>query len=133
LAVLVFLLFHDAVRGGLPAPARFNRGGDQVAIVLHRVEPVIHQVLVNIVPVDQGAALVGGEQGFADRVDDVLRMEAGLQRFQDGGGVVFPVAEHPVHIGHVSGKFGVREDGWLDVVLADFQAQIIRAAFRLGE
>ena len=72
LALLVLL--DDAVGLGLPAV-----GGDQVAVVLHGLGPVVHQVLIDVVLVDERLAGVVGKQVLGQVDDDLLRMAAGLQ------------------------------------------------------
>ena len=42
--------------------------GDEVAIVLHGLGPVVHEVLIHIVGVEQRRGLEGGEQGLSAMV-----------------------------------------------------------------
>ena len=51
----------------------------EVAVVLHGLGPVVHQVLVDIIRVDERLAGVVNEQVLRELGDDVLRMAAGLQ------------------------------------------------------
>ncbi len=60
---LPFLSF-SMMRCGLGLPAV---GGDQVAVVLHGLGPVVHQVLVDVVGVDQRLVGVVGEQVLGQR------------------------------------------------------------------
>ena len=62
LLLALLVLLDDAVGLGLPAV-----GGDQVAVVLHRLGPVVHQVLIDVVGVDERLAGVVGEQAFGQR------------------------------------------------------------------
>ena len=71
LALLVRL--DDAIGLGLPAI-----GGDEIAVVLHRLGPVVHEVLVDVVGVDERLVGVVGEQILGKPGDDLLRMAAGL-------------------------------------------------------
>ena len=73
LLLALLVLLDDAVGLGLPAI-----GGDQVAVVLHGLGPVVHQVLIDVVVVDERLAGVVGEQVLGQRGDDFLRMAAGL-------------------------------------------------------
>jgi hypothetical protein len=83
------LVSIDAVGLGLPAV-----GGDQISIVLHRGGPVVHEVLVDGVLVDQRLAGVVGQQVLGQRDDQVLGVEAGLQTlsrpFGAGAGWLLP-------------------------------------------
>ena len=74
LLLALLVLLDDAVGLGLPAV-----GGDEVAVVLHGLGPVVHQVLVDVVGVDERLAGVVGEQVLGQGGDDFLRMAAGLQ------------------------------------------------------
>ena len=49
-------------------------GGDQVAIVLHRLGPVVHEVLIDVVGIEQRRGLEGGEQVLGDGLDQRLGM-----------------------------------------------------------
>ena len=62
LLLALLVLLDDAVGLGLPAV-----GGDQVAVVLHGLGPVVHQVLIDVVGVDERLAGVVGEQVFGER------------------------------------------------------------------
>ena len=75
LRLLALVLDDEARLGGL-APAV---GGDEVAVVLHRLGPVVHQVLVDVVGVEQRGLLEGGEQVLGDRLDERLGVVALLQ------------------------------------------------------
>ena len=95
-----------AIGLGLPAV-----GGDQVAVVLHRLGPVVHQVLVDVVGVDQRLAGVVGEQVLGQRGDDLLGMAAGLQRLERRGASLPPGGEMGVHAGDEGGELRVLVDG----------------------
>ena len=73
LAVLALLDLDHPVGLGLPAI-----GGDEVAVVLHGRGPVVHEVLVDVVFIDERLAGVVGEQVFGQLGDDLLGMAAGL-------------------------------------------------------
>ena len=47
-------------------------GGDEIAVVLHRLGPVVHQVLVDVVGVEQRRVAEGGEQVLGDGLDQRL-------------------------------------------------------------
>ena len=57
-------------------------GGDQVAIVLHRLSPIVHEVLIDIVLVDKRLTGVVGEQvfGHAEAEGKLAIRTAALQR-----------------------------------------------------
>ena len=88
LLLALLVLLDDAVGLGLPAV-----GGDQVAVVLHGLRPVVHQVLIDVVVVDQRLAGVVGKQVFGERGDDFLRVAAGLQRLERLGALLPPAAK----------------------------------------
>ena len=70
LSVLVLHLTNFArLRARLPAV-----GGDEVAIVLHGLGPVVHEVLIDVVGVEQRRGLEGGEQVLGDGFDQRLGM-----------------------------------------------------------
>jgi hypothetical protein len=71
LALLVLL--DDAVGLGLPAVS-----GNKVAIVLHYLRPIVQEVLIDIVLVDERLICVVDEQVLGKRSDDFLWMAAGL-------------------------------------------------------
>ena len=57
------------------AGARLPAGiGDEVAIVLHGLGPVVHEVLIDIVGIEQRRGLEGGEQVLGDGFDERLGM-----------------------------------------------------------
>lgn len=64
---------NDAVGLGLPAVS-----GNKVAIVLHYLRPIVHEVLIDIVLVDERLICVVDEQVLGKRSDDFLWMAAGL-------------------------------------------------------
>ena len=70
---LLFLVFDltdfAGLRARLPAV-----GGDEVAIVLHGLGPVVHEVLIDVVGVEQRRGLEGGEQVLGDGFDERLGM-----------------------------------------------------------
>ena len=107
---LPFLSF-SITRVGLGLPAV---GGDQVAVVLHGLAPVVHQVLIDIVGVDERLTGVVREQALGQRCDDLLGMAAGLQSFKRLGARLPPRGEMSVHAGDEGGELGVPVDGGLD-------------------
>ena len=107
LLLALLVLLDDAVGLGLPAV-----GGDQVAVVLHRLRPVVHQVLVDVVGVDERLAGVVGEQVFGKRGDDFLGMAAGLEGLERLGALLPPGVEVGVHAGDEGGELGMLVDGW---------------------
>ena len=75
LVLLPALFVRNEDAGGLGDPAV---GGDQVAIVLHGLRPVCHQVLIDVVGVDERFAGVVGEQALGKLSDDLLGLAVGL-------------------------------------------------------
>ena len=66
-AVLVLDLTDFAgLRARLPAV-----GGDEVAVVLHGLGPVVHEVLIDVVGVDERRGREGGEQVLGDGLDEL--------------------------------------------------------------
>ena len=111
--VLVFNL-NDLARLCPSLPARI---GNEVAIVLHGLSPVVHEVLIDVVGIEERRGLEGGEQVLGDTFDERLGMavlsEALEQR--DGGGL--PLREELLCLGREGGELGVGEDGGLDFSL----------------
>ena len=68
--------------GGAGHPAV---GGDEVAVVLHGRGPVIHEVLIDGVGIDQELAFGVGEQGFGVFANDVLRQAVDLELTEADG------------------------------------------------
>ena len=80
-AVLVLDLTDLAgLRALLPAV-----GGDEVAVVLHGLGPVVHQVLIDVVGVEQRRGLEGGEQVLGDGLDERLGMAVLGEAFEARG------------------------------------------------
>ena len=80
-AVLVLHLTDLAgLRARLPAV-----GGDEVAVVLHGLGPVVHEVLIHVVGVEQRRGLEGGEQVLGDGFDERLGMAVLGEAFEPRG------------------------------------------------
>ena len=80
-AVLVLHLTDLArLRARLPAVS-----GDEVAIVLHGLGPVVHEVLIDVVGVEQRRGLEGGEQVLGDGFDERLGMAVLGEAFEPRG------------------------------------------------
>ena len=96
-----------AVQHRLPALLR-----QQVHIVLHRLGPVVHQMLIDIVGVEQRRGPEGLQQtfgqGFDQRLGVVIALDAG-----QSGAVGFPPSREPfAHLIVERGKLGMAEDAW---------------------
>ena len=94
---------------GLPAVLH-----EQVHIVLHGLGPVVHEVLVHVVGVEQAGFLEGVEQIFRERFDQGFGMVAGLDGFEARGVGLPPFREQRGHAGVERGELGVAEDGGFD-------------------
>jgi hypothetical protein len=81
-----------AVGLGLPAV-----GGDEVPVVLHGLRPVVHQVLVDVVFVDERLASVMRQQILGKGGADFLRVKASLQSLERGGALLPPGGKQGVH------------------------------------
>ena len=66
---------------------------DQVNIVLHRLGPVVHEVLIHIVGVEQRGLPKGFQQIFGERFDQRLGMVADRDAFQMRGVGLLPFRE----------------------------------------
>jgi len=55
---------------------------DEVAIVLHRLGPVVHQVLVDVVGVDERFVVIVLQELLGEFADDLFRVAACLEGFQ---------------------------------------------------
>ena len=108
----VLLVFHlnDLARLGASLPARI---GDEVAIVLHDFSPVVHEVLIDIVGVEQGRGLEGGEQVFCDGSDERLGMAVFGEALEQRDGGLLPLGEELFGLGVEGGELGMAEDGGL--------------------
>ena len=120
LALLVFL--DDAVGLGLPALV-----GDQVAIILHGLGPILHQALIDVVAVNERLAGVVGEEALGELHDDLLGMAADVQRFEPWDALLPPGGEVSVHADDEGGELGMLVDGGLDRRFLHREAEIARA------
>ncbi len=102
-------------------------GGDQITIVLHRLGPVVHQVLVNVVGVEQRRALEGGEQILGDCVDEHLRVSAFVEAFQSRRVDLAPLGEELRHVGVEGGKLGMAEDGRFELRVSGRELKVAGA------
>ena len=71
----VFLSLSSTMSRGLAA-SRQPSLGDQVDVVLHGLGPVVHEVLVHVVGVEQRGLLEGGQQVLGERFDERLGLVA---------------------------------------------------------
>ena len=88
-------------------------GSDQVAVVLHGFGPVVHQMLVDVVGIEQRSRLEGGQQILGERLDQLLGVAVlgeAFERWRDG---VLPVREERVRRVLEGGELGMAEDGGL--------------------
>ena len=74
LLLALFVGLDDTISLRLPAV-----GGDQVAIVLHGLGPVVHHVLIDIVGVDEWLVGVVRQQALGKLSDDLPGLAAGPQ------------------------------------------------------
>ena len=89
LCLLVLVLDDEPRLGGL-APAVV---GDEVAIVLHGLGPVVHQVLIDVVGIEQRRGSKGGEQILGDGLDQRLGMTVLGEAFERGVLAFFHLAK----------------------------------------
>jgi hypothetical protein len=90
-----FLVFDLTDFAGLRA--RFPPSiGDEVAIVLHGLGPVLHEVLIDVIGVEQRRGLEGGEQILGDGFDERLGMAVLGEALEQRRAGLFPVSEEPV-------------------------------------
>ena len=68
---LLVLHLNDLTR---PGPGDPSGIGDEVAVVLHDFSPVVHEVLIDIVGIQQRRGLEGGQQVLGDGFDERLRV-----------------------------------------------------------
>jgi hypothetical protein len=66
------------------------------SVVLHGLGPVVHQVLIDVIGVNQRLAGVVGEQTLGKPSDDLLWVAAGLQGYSAFYGL--PSWPHQVHV-----------------------------------
>lgn len=122
LFLALFVLLYDPIGRRLPAV-----GGHQVGIVLHGRRPVVEQVLVDVVGVDERALGVVDEQAFANVDDQLLGVEAGRQGLELLRPRLAPDGEVAVHAGDEGGEFGVAVDAGLDGGFGDGQIKVAGA------
>ena len=108
-------------------------GGDEVAVVLHRLGPVVHQVLVDVVGVEQRGVLEAGEQRLGDGLDQGLGVAVLGKAAQVRGVGGLPLREQLGGGGVEGGELGVAEDGGLDVGGRDAKLAVAGAAGRLEQ
>ena len=107
--VLFVFHLHDLTRLSASDPPGI---GDEVAIVLHGLGPVVHEVLIDVVGVQQRRGLEGGEQVPGDACDERLGMAVlgETLELRDGGGL--PFREELLCLRREGGELGVGEDGF---------------------
>ena len=98
------------LRARLPAVA-----GDEVAVVLHRLGPVVHEVLIDVVGIEQRRGLEGGEQILGDGFDERLGMAVLGEAFEQRRVGLLPLGEELGRGVVEGGELGVAEDGGLDL------------------
>ena len=76
---LLFLVLDDEPGLGGLAPAVAD---EHIDIVLHRLGPVVHEVLVNVVGIEQPGFAEGLQQLFRERFDERLGLAADGDAFQ---------------------------------------------------
>ena len=87
--------------------------GDEVAIVLHGLRPVVHEVLIDVVGVEQRGGLESGEQILGDGFDERLGMAVLGEAFEQRRARLLPLGEEPSGGFVERGELGVAEDGEL--------------------
>ena len=116
LAILVLHLVQlTHRRARLPAV-----GADQVAVVLHGLGPVVHQVLVDVVMVEQGRLGEGAEQVFREFEDQLLGVAAGgigRKAFEQRRAAGQPLLEQCIHPSLERRELRVAEDHRLDIAV----------------
>ena len=106
---------------GLSLPAVADK---HVHIVLHGRGPVVHEVLIHIVGVEQRGFPKGFQQVLGQFLDQRLGFAALGDAFQARGVGFLPFGEQLGHGFIESGELGVAEDGRLDVSGGDFQLAV---------
>ena len=79
------------------APPRPAVVGDEVAIVLHGLRPVIHEVLIHVVGIEQRRCSEGGEQILGDGFDERLGMAVLGEVLEQRGAGLLPLGEELGH------------------------------------
>ena len=103
-------------------------GGDGVGVVLQGLGPLVHEVLVDGVVVDERAGLlVVVQQVFGQGVDEVAGDEADAEGAELGGGGLAPGFEVVVEVLQVRGELGVVVDGGAQAVGGHFEIDVAGA------
>ena len=126
LALLVRL--QDAA--GLRHPAI---GGDEVGVVLHRLCPVVHQVLVDVVGIEQRRRLEDRKQVLGHRLDQRLRVVVLAERDEARRDGLAPLVEQRRHLLVEGGELRMAEDGGLDLGDGQLEAGVPGPARRLKQ
>ncbi len=103
----------------LPAVA-----GDQVGVVPHRRRPVVHEVLVDRICIDQRLAAVVLKKSLAERMDELLRLEAWLECLELLCLRIAPCREVGIHPLDEGRELRMAIDAGLDGRLVDGQVQV---------
>ena len=111
--MLPALLSHQLAGSGGGLPAVLDDG---VEIVLQGLGPVVHEVLVDGVGVDEGRAFELFKQGLGEFVDERLGLGVAIQAHEDGPVRIAPGVEAFEDALAEGGEFGVFEDGGLDAL-----------------
>jgi hypothetical protein len=67
--------------------------GDEVAVVLHGLDPVVHEVLIHVVGIEQRRSPEGGEQILGDGFDERLGMPVLGEAFEARDVGLLPLGE----------------------------------------
>ena len=98
-----------------------------VAVVLHGLGPVVHQVLVNVISINQQLVLVVRQQPFGQLHNHLQGMAARPERLERGCALVPPDREMCVHAGDENGELRMLIDGGLNRRFLDRQIDIARS------
>ncbi len=87
--------------------------GDEIAVVLHGLRPVIHEVLIHVIGIEQGRSPEGGEHVLGDGFDEGLGMAVLREALEARDVGLLPLPEE-VHNGVVErDELPMAEDGGL--------------------
>ena len=117
-----FVGLHNAVSLSHPAIRREN-----VAVVLHHLRPIVHQVLIHIVGIQQRRSFEEVKQILSDGGNQFLRMPVFAKAHQPWDVRLFPLLKKLGSIGIKRCKFSVTKNSRLHLSDGELQMGVTRA------
>jgi hypothetical protein len=97
--------------------------GNEVRVVLQGLRPVVHEVLIDVVGVDERRGPEHGEQALGQCFDEGLRMAVLREPLHEWHLGRFPAREDARRLIVERGEFGMAKDGRFNLGKGELEAQ----------